>query len=116
MTQDTQCVVHNNNDVVQAALEVRVEGESDMQFQLAQASFRAIVGTLAAVATVVLPIFAWQAERFISSAEETEDKLVLIQQDVKILATQMQFLRENLTRLENRSEPVKTPVAHKEDI
>lgn len=87
-----------------------------MQFQIAQASFRAILGTLAAVATVVLPIFAWQAERFISSAEETEDKLVLIQQDVKILATQMQFLRENLTRLENRSEPVRTPVAHKEDI
>lgn len=87
-----------------------------MQFQLAQASFRAILGTLAAVATVVLPIFAWQAERFISSTEETEDKLVLIQQDVKVLTTQMQFLRENLSKLENRNLPVKTPVAHKEDI
>ena len=116
MTQDTQCVVHNNNDVVQAAREANVEGELSKEFKLAHASFRAIVGTLAAVATVVLPIFAWQAERFISSAEETEDKLVLIQQDVKILATQMQFLKENLTRLENRSEPVRTPVAHKEDI
>ena len=87
-----------------------------MQFQLAQASFRAILGTLAAVATVVLPIFAWQAERFISSAEETEDKLVLIQQDVKILATQMQFLRENLTRLENSTLTVRTPVVHNNDI
>ena len=87
-----------------------------MQFQLAQASFRAILGTLAAVATVVLPIFAWQAERFISSAEETEDKLVLIQQDVKILATQMQFLRENLTRLENSTLTIRTPVVHNNDI
>ena len=87
-----------------------------MQFQLAQASFRAILGTLAAVATVVLPIFAWQAERFISSAEETEDKLVLIQQDVKILATQMQFLKENLTRLENSTLTVRTPVATNNDI
>ena len=87
-----------------------------MQFQLAQASFRAILGTLAAVATVVLPIFAWQAERFISSAEETEDKLVLIQQDVKILATQMQFLREDLTRLENSTLTVRTPVVHNSDI
>ena len=87
-----------------------------MQFQLARASLRAILGTLAAVATVVLPIFAWQAERFISSAEETEDKLVLIQQDVKILATQMQFLRENLTRLENSTLTVRTPVATNNDI
>ena len=90
--------------------------DTNMGFQLAQASFRAILGTVAAVATVVLPIFAWQAERFIRSAEETEDKLVLIQQDVKILATQMQFLREKLTRLENSSDHVKTLVAHKEDI
>ena len=93
-----------------------MEGESDIQFQLAQASFRAIVGTLAAVATVVLPIFAWQAERFISSAEETEDKLVSIQQDVKVLTMQMQFLKENLGKLEDRSLPAKTPVVHNNDI
>lgn len=80
--------------------------DTNMEFQLTQAKLRGVVGTLAAVATVVLLIFAWQAERFISSAEETGDKLVLIQQDVKILATQMQFLRENLTRLENRSDYV----------
>ena len=115
MTQGTQCVVHNNK-IHRAAREVRVEGESDMQFQLAQASFRAILGTLAAVATVVLPIFAWQAERFISSTEETEDKLVSIQQDVKVLTMQMQFLKENLGKLEDRSLPAKTPVVHKNDI
>ena len=115
MTQETQCVVHKNK-IHRAAWEVRVEGESDMQFQLAQASFRAILGTLAAVATVVLPVFAWQAERFINSAEETEDKLVLIQQDVKILATQMQFLRENLKRLENSTLTVRTQVVRNNDI
>ena len=116
MTQETQCVVHNTNEPAQAAREVRVKGELDMQFQLAQASFRAIVGTLAAVATVVLPIFVWQAERFISSAEETEDKLVSIQQDVKVLTMQMQFLKENLGKLEDRSLPAKTPVVHNNDI
>ena len=115
MTQDTQCVVHNNK-IHRAAQEVVMEEECDMQFQLAQASFRAIIGTLAAVATVVLPIFAWQAERFISSTEETEDKLVSIQQDVKVLTMQMQFLKENLGKLEDRSLPAKTPVVHNNDI
>ena len=43
MTQETQCVVHNKNDVVQAAREANVEGELSMEFKLAHASFRAIV-------------------------------------------------------------------------
>ena len=115
MTQDTQCVVHNNNDVVQAAREANVEGELSMEFKLAHASFRAIVGTLAAVVTVVLPVFAWQAERFVNSAEETEKNLASIQRDVAVLATKMEFLQKNLDRVESAS-PTKEPAVYNKDI
>ncbi len=72
-----------------------------MQFQLARASFRAILGALAVVSTVMLPIMGWQVVRYVDNLKEIGDELGEISTKVAVLGVQVSALQADVNALES---------------
>ena len=71
-----------------------------MNLQLTQARLRGVIGTLAVVTTVVLPVLGWTAVRYIDVMDEVGDNLSKVAITVAVLSNDVSTLKDGVRSLE----------------
>ena len=71
-----------------------------MNSQLNQAKLRGVIGTLAVVTTVVLPVLGWTAVRYIDVMDEVGDNLSKVAITVAVLSNDVSTLKDGVRSLE----------------
>lgn len=76
-----------------------MNGDSAMEFQLTQARYRAIAGTLAIVCSVAIPFFGWLGTRYVANVDEASNAVGRLTTELAVLNTQVSQLRDDLKEL-----------------
>ena len=71
-----------------------------MNSQLNQAKLRGVIGTLAVVTTVVLPVLGWTAVRYVAVMDEVGDNLSKVAITVAVLSNDVSTLKDDVRSLE----------------
>ena len=71
-----------------------------MNLQLTTAKLRGVIGTLAVVTTVVLPVLGWIAVRYVDALDDVGNNLSKVAITVAVLSNDVSTLKDNVRSLE----------------
>lgn len=72
-----------------------------MEFQLTQAKFRAVLGTVAVISGVAIPFFGYLGASYLEKMEAASIAVGRLTTEIAVLNTQMTYLRDDISDLQS---------------